>query len=181
MYRQIGHLRFKKYISHQQILHRIQELAAEINHNLKDKNPILITTLKGAKPFSNELEKHLTIPHESDAIRLKSYEGTESTGSIKVIQPLSKDITNRTVVVLEDIIDSGITMDFLIKQLKSAGATEIYIAVLLFKKQACKIKSLQPNYCAFEIPNDFVVGFGLDYNEKGRDWPEIYVLAKDTA
>lgn len=166
---------FGKYISEKRIHTQIDNIAKQINHDLAKDNPLFITVLMGAKAFADELYQRLTIPHEITEVRLQSYSGTESTGTIKTLQPLSQSVVGRTVVVVEDIIDSGITISHIIKQLKSAGAAKVIVATLLSKKDAHKVKDLpDPDYYAFSIPNVFVIGFGLDYNEHYRELPCVY-------
>lgn len=169
---------FEPYLSEQKISDRIKELASKINHDLTNKNPLFIVILNGAMFFATDLYRQITIPSEITSTRLKSYTGTQSTGTIKTIMPLQEDIAGRTIVIVEDIVDSGITIKKITSQIKDLGANEVYSAVLLFKKEACKDQNLHLDYVGFEIPDKFVVGYGLDYDEQGRNLDSIYVLAK---
>lgn len=167
---------FEKFITNDEISTRIKELAKQINRDLAGKNPLFVVVLNGAMFFAVDLFLNITIPAEITSTRLKSYAGTKSTGTIKTIMPLQEDIADRTVVIVEDIVDSGTTIERIIKQVKDLGAAKVYTAILLFKKEACKIPSLKLNYVGFIIPDNFVIGHGFDYDEQGRNLPDIYAL-----
>lgn len=167
---------FEKHILRSGIAARIAKLAKQISHDLAGKNPLFVVVLNGAMFFGSELFLNITIPAEITSTRLKSYTGTKSTGTIKTIMPLQEDIAGRTVVIIEDIVDSGATIERIIKQVKDLGATEVYTAVLLFKEEACKNPDLKLDYVGFIVPDKFVIGHGFDYDEQGRNLPDIYVL-----
>ena len=170
---------FKHYLSQEQILAEVSRIAAQISTDLADKSPLFVCVLNGAFVFASDLFRRITIPDaEITFIRMKSYVGTQTTGKVKTITGLLESVVDRTVVIVEDIVDSGYTMERLIHQLKDdLGAKEVKVACLLSKPNALKVKDLKLDYVAMEIPNDFIVGYGLDYNEQGRNLPDIWVVA----
>jgi hypoxanthine phosphoribosyltransferase len=165
---------FKLFISGEKINSIIQEMAAKISSDLKDKDPLFVCVLNGAFMFASELFKSLDfVESEITFVKMASYRGTHSTGIIRQLIGLNEVIEGRTVVVLEDIVDSGSTIENIIQQLKELNPGEIKIATLLFKPAAV-IKEIQLDYVGLEIPNDFIVGFGLDYDGYGRNLKDIY-------
>ena len=170
---------FETFLSKDKLTNRIEELGKKITKDLLGKDPLFIVVLNGALFFGAELFLNIDIPTaEITTTRLKSYAGTQSTGKIKTIMPLQEDIAGRTVVIVEDIVDSGTTIQRIIQQVKDLGAAEVYTAILLFKKEACKIKDLHLDYVGFEVPDKFVVGHGFDYDEQGRNLRDIYALVE---
>lgn len=167
---------FKPYLSQEKILTEVERIAEQMNKDLEGKNPLLICVLNGAFIFAADLYRRLTIPSQITFMRMKSYVGTETTGAVKTISNLLESVVDRTVVIVEDIVDSGYTMQRMIQQLKELGAKDVRVAVLLNKPKARKVEGLNIDYCCLEIPNDFIVGYGLDYNEEGRNLPDIYVV-----
>jgi hypoxanthine phosphoribosyltransferase len=167
---------FRIYLTAEQIEEAVSAVAARINADLAGKNPIFVCVLNGAFIFAADLYRHVTIPSQITFMRMKSYEGMQSTGKVKTIASLHESMVGRTVVVVEDIVDTGYTMQRMIAQLKDLGASEVYVSTLLRKPKACKVPDLKIDYAALEIPNDFIVGYGLDYDEEGRNLPDIYVL-----
>lgn len=166
---------FEVSISSQTIQNRIAELATKLNADLKGKEPIFLCVLNGAFLFSADLLKKITIDCEIAFIRVSSYAGTKSTGSIKNLMGLSSDINGRIIVVLEDIVDTGDTVVYLLEELKKNNPAEIRIASLLLKPNALK-HELKIDYIGFEVPNDFLVGYGLDYDQLGRNLNDIYKI-----
>lgn len=166
---------FKPYLTEQQILAKIDELAARINRDLEGQNPLFICVLNGAFMFASDLMKKVHIDCEIAFIRLKSYEGTSSTGVTKEILGLVDNIEGRTVVLIEDIVDTGRTLVKLYESLHKMNPKSIRTAVLLFKPEAVEC-DVTLEYVAFEIPNDFIVGYGLDYDGYGRNLNDIYVI-----
>jgi hypoxanthine phosphoribosyltransferase len=165
---------FKLFISGEKINFIIKEMAAKISSDLKDKDPLFVCVLNGAFMFASELFKSLDfVESEITFVKMASYRGTHSTGIIRQLIGLNEVIEGRTVVVLEDIVDSGSTIENIINQLKEMNPGEIKIATLLFKPAAV-IKEIQLDYVGLEIPNDFIVGFGLDYDGYGRNLKDIY-------
>lgn len=128
--------------------------------------------------FTADLMKNLTMPCEISFVKLASYAGTSSTGKVKELVGLNQDITGRTIVIVEDIVDTGLTMELLIKQLRMNNPKEIHIASLLVKPDKLKVK-LDIEYVAMNIPNDFIVGYGLDYDGYGRNYRDIYTVIEE--
>jgi hypoxanthine phosphoribosyltransferase len=166
---------FEKFIEFGQIQAAIRRIAGEIDRDLRDKDPIFIAVLNGAFMFAGELMKEVTVPCEITFVRLASYQGTITTNKVQEVLGLNESIENRTVVVVEDIVDSGNTMVALKKELNKFNPKEIKIATLLLKPDALK-QELELDYVALEIPNDFIVGYGLDYDGYGRNLKDIYKI-----
>ena len=175
---QVSDKLFKPYLSQEQILAAVDKVAEQINRDLADENPIFICVLNGAFIFAADLYRRISFPSQMTFMRMKSYEGTETKGTVKTIASLHESVVGRTVVIVEDIVDSGYTMQRMIAQLQDLGARTVKVAVLLNKPNARKVEGLNIDYCCLEIPNDFIVGYGLDYNEEGRNLPDIYVVTE---
>lgn len=154
---------------------RIIELARQLDADYEGQNPLFIVVLKGAFLFAAELFKHLNIPCEVTFVRLSSYQSLESSGKVKQIIGLEESVENRHVVIVEDIVDTGLTMAQLTAQLSEKGADSVEIATLLHKPDALR-EDVSIRYLGFEIENRFVVGFGLDYEEQGRNLAGVFVL-----
>ena len=167
---------FIPFIAAEAIQTRIQELAQQINQEYADKKPLLVVVLNGAFLFAADLMKNLTIPCEITFIRVASYSATQSTGQLKQILGLSESVTSRNLIIVEDIVDTGLTMFDVCEQLRTQAPASIAIATLLFKPGALK-KHVELHYVGFEIENQFVLGYGLDYDGLGRNSKEILVLA----
>lgn len=174
---QILDKKFALSIDEQTIQKEVSRVANEMNRDLKDKDPIFVSVLNGSFMFTSDLMKQVTIPSKITFVKLASYEGVASTGVIKEVMGLSEDIQGRTVVIIEDIIDSGLTMQRLLETLGTRHPKEIIIATFLLKPGSLKV-DLDVKYTAIEIPNDFIVGYGLDYDGYGRNLPEIYTLTE---
>lgn len=166
---------FSLYLSHDQIQDAVKRVAAKITADLDGKDPLFVVVLNGAFMFASDLMKYVNIPAEIAFVRLSSYVGTQTTQVVKEKISLDRHPGNRPLVIIEDIIDSGITMDSTINRLKAEGINDIRIATLLFKPGAFQ-KSFNIDYIGFEIPNDFIVGYGLDYDDYGRNYPDIYKI-----
>jgi len=175
---QIKDKKFKKFIPEQEILSSIRKIGQEINKTLKDKNPLFISVLNGAFMFTSDLMKVVNIPCEITFIKLSSYEGLYSSGSVKEVMGLNENIVGRNVVILEDIIDTGLTMEQIIDSLKAKGAGEIRVATFLQKPDALQ-RNIKIDYIAMKIPNEFIIGYGLDYNGYGRNLKDVYTLITD--
>ena len=126
--------------------------------------------------YASDLFKKITLPSEITFVRLKSYEGTATTGEVKILTPLTMDIQGRDVIILEDIVDTGLTMHGVMHQLRGMGANSVELTSFLFKPEALKYADATPKYIGLEIPTKFVLGYGLDFDEKGRNLPALYVL-----
>lgn len=170
-------LTFEPYIERDRIAARIKELAAQMSEDFKDDRPLFICVLNGAFPFAADLFRDLDIDAEITFIRLKSYEGTSTSGKVKEIAGLTEDIAGRRVVVVEDIIDTGNTMAKLIKDLEARNPKSISIASLLYKPESVR-QDVKPDYVGFTIPSAFIIGFGLDLDGLGRNLRDIWVLSE---
>jgi len=166
---------FEPYLSETEIQEKVKELAAKINTDYQDRRPLFIAILNGSFMFASDLFKYLTIDAEICFIKLASYKGTKSTGHIITAIGLDTDITGRDVVILEDIIDTGKTLNEFLPQVRNQQPSSLKIAVLLHKPEAT-VFPLAIDYCCFSIPNKFVVGYGLDYDGLGRNLKELYQL-----
>lgn len=168
---------FTVSIPEEKIKARVAEVAAQISHDLERKRPLFLAVLNGSFVFAADLLRGIETPCEISFVRMASYEGTSSTGAVKQLIGLKEDIKDRTVVIVEDIIDSGLTMVHLLELLKEKQPADIKIAALLVKPGNLKVE-LDIPYCCFEIPNDFIVGYGLDYDGEGRNLPSIYTVTE---
>lgn len=174
---QVRDRKFAVSIPEEKIKARVAEVAAQISQDLEGKRPLFLAVLNGSFVFAADLLRGIVTPCEISFVRMSSYEGTSSTGSVKQLIGLKEDIKGRTVVIVEDIIDSGLTMKNLLSMLEEKGPAEIKIASLLVKPGNLKV-DLDIPYCCFEIPNDFIVGYGLDYDGEGRNLPSIYTVTE---
>ncbi len=166
---------FVPFIDRETLQNRISELADQINRDYAGRCPLLVGVLNGAVLFTADLLKNLTIDCEMTFIRVSSYEQTESTGRIRQILGLTEAITGRDLIVVEDIVDTGRTIAHVCEQLAEKNPASIAIATLLFKPAALQTK-IDLTYVGFEIENEFVVGYGLDYDGLGRNSKDIFVL-----
>ena len=158
---------FRTFIPEEEIQQRVKAVAEKINNDLADKNPLFIAVLNGSFVFAADLIRNITIPCEISFVKLASYQGTTSTGKIKEVIGLNEDIAGRTVVILEDIVE----------QLGTRNPESIHICTLLLKPGKLQVP-LNIEYAAMEIPNDFIVGYGLDYDQQGRNLKEIYTIVE---
>jgi len=167
---------FVPYIDAEKIQARIAEIAQDINQKFAGKKPVFLAILNGSFMFASDLFKRITIESEISFVKLVSYQGTSSSGTIKKALGLETQLNNRHVIIIEDIVDTGNTMASFIPDLQQSGAASITLATLLHKPEAT-VQNIQIDYCGFSIPDKFVVGYGLDYDQLGRNLPEIYQLA----
>lgn len=174
----IKDLTFKTFIPEEEIQKHVKEVADKINHDMAGKNPLFLAVLNGSFVFAADLMRDVTIPSEISFVKLASYEGTASTGDVKEVIGLNVDLKGRTVVIVEDIIDTGHTMESMIATLKAKGPDSIHICTLLVKPGKLQAP-LNIDYTAMSIPNDFIVGYGLDYDQQGRNLRDIYTLVSE--
>jgi hypoxanthine phosphoribosyltransferase len=168
---------FVPYLPETLILEKVKELAAELDKDYAGKKPLFIAILNGSFMFTADLFKYLTIEAEICFIKLASYKGTKSTGQVVTAIGLDTDINDRHVVILEDIIDTGKTMNEFLPQLRNQQPASLKVAVLLHKPDAT-VFPVNIDYCCFSIPNKFVLGYGLDYDGLGRNIRELYQLSE---
>jgi len=169
--------KFKMFITSDKLQERITELANEINNDMRDKDVVFFGILNGVFLFAADLFKRIDFPSQISFLKLASYEGTTSTGKIKELIGWNEDITGKTIIVIEDIVDTGNTLERIIGELALRKAKEVKVVTLLFKPEAYT-KDIPLDYVGFEIPNNFVVGYGLDYDGYGRNHDSIYTLIK---
>ena len=166
---------FQPFIKQADVEQGIRNIAAQINADLDGKSPIFLAVLNGAFMFAGELMKEVTIPSEITFVRFASYEGTATTNHVREVMGLDECIKNRTVVIVEDIVDTGNTIIALKEELKKHKPKEILVATLLLKPDALK-HPMHLDYVALKIPNDFILGYGLDYDGYGRNLKDIYKI-----
>ncbi len=167
--------KFKISITDDEIKKAVKTVGEAINKDLIDKNPLFICVLNGAFMFTGDLMKEVNIPCEITFVKLSSYEGIYTTGTVKEIFGLNESIVGRNVVVVEDIVDTGITMEKILNSLKAKGAADIKVCTFLQKPHALK-RDIHVDYVAIKIPNEFIVGYGLDYDGYGRNLKEVYTV-----
>ena len=168
---------FKKSISESKITLTINDIANRMNSELKNENPLFISILNGSFMFAADLMKRITFPCEISFVKRASYHGTTSSDEMLELIGLKENLKGRTVVIIEDIVDSGKTMSKVLEMLQNRGAGKILISTLLLKPDALRY-DIKPDYVAMTIPNDFIVGYGLDYNGYGRNLPDIYTVTE---
>ena len=169
---------FKTFIPEQEILTRVKAVADKINADMAGKKPLLLAVLNGSFMFAADLMRYITIPCEISFVKLASYEGTTSTGKVKEVIGLNEDICGREVIIVEDIVDTGKTMERMMDTLGTRNPASLHICTLLLKPDKLKIP-LNIEYAAMEIPNDFIVGYGLDYDQEGRNLRDISTLVEE--
>ncbi|MFH1852032.1 MAG: hypoxanthine phosphoribosyltransferase [Candidatus Neomarinimicrobiota bacterium] len=162
-------------MSAEQIQEKVNEIARQLSERFQDKVPILIGILNGSFIFLSDLMRAMTIDCEMDFVKLASYAGQSTTGTVKLLKDISADITGRHVIIVEDIIDSGLTIKFLRDRLRGAAPKSVTVVTFLMKPEIAQVE-FPIDYIGFEIPPDFVVGYGLDYNQKLRQLPALYRL-----
>lgn len=170
---------FRTYITYEEFSKDIDRVAAELERDYAGAGdiPVFLCTLNGAMMFCSELMKRISFHCELASIKVSSYVGTKTTGVVEVKQPLTCDVKGRRVIIVEDIVDTGFTMQLLKQYLAEKGAIDSKICTLFYKPESYKFKdTIKIDYVAREIQNQFIVGFGLDYNEIGRNYKDIYIL-----
>ena len=170
----------KVLVTEEQINSKVAELAAELDKKYADKNVLLVGVLKGAVMFMADLSRAMQIPVQMDWMAVSSYgSGTQSSGVVRILKDLDADVLGRHVIIVEDIIDSGLTLSWLITNLRARGAASVEIVAMLRKPDAAKV-NVDVALVGFDIPNEFVVGYGLDYAENYRTLPGVAILDPKT-
>jgi hypoxanthine phosphoribosyltransferase len=166
---------FTPSISAEEINEAIERIASQLNRDLAGRNPLFLVVLNGAFIFAADLYRKITVESEISFVKLASYSGTTSTSAVKELIGLNERVKGRYVVILEDIIDTGTTMQFLMNKLRYLGVEDVKLVSLLFKPSAFR-ESFRIDYLGIEIPNEFIVGYGLDYDGFGRNYADIYKI-----
>lgn len=167
-------LKFEPYITKKEILSQVKRIAASINQDYKEKNPLFLVILNGAFVFAADLYREINIASQISFVKFSSYSQMSSTGKVKELIGLNDIVLNRNLIIVEDIIDSGLTLRHARNVLNDLGASSIEIATLFLKPESFH-KDFEIKYVGFSIPNDFIVGYGLDYEGYGRNLPDIYI------
>ncbi|MBQ9678170.1 MAG: hypoxanthine phosphoribosyltransferase [Prevotella sp.] len=169
---------FETSISEEEIKVRVRELAQRLSKDMEGKNPLFLAVLNGSFIFAADLMREMTIPCEISFVKLASYQGTTSTGKIKEVIGINENLSGRTIVIVEDIVESGKTMKRMIETLGTRNPASVHICTLFVKPEKLEV-DLNIEYAAFSIPNAFIVGYGLDYDQQGRQLKEVYSLKED--
>ena len=169
----IKDLSFKKFISKTKVQQKVSQLADQINEDYVNKVPIFLPILNGSFMFASDLIKHITIPSKISFVKVSSYAGTTSSGQLKTLIGLEESLFNQHIIIVEDIVDTGLTLQKIVEELKSLGTKSVEVITLL-RKQPAREKMIEVKYVGFEIHNEFVVGYGLDYDGLGRNLEDIY-------
>lgn len=169
---------FETSIPESEILQRVKAVAARINKDMEGKNPLFLAVLNGAFVFAADLMREITIPCEISFVKLASYQGTTSTGKVTEVIGINEDLAGRDIIIVEDIVDTGLTMKRMVETLGTRKPASIHICALLVKPDKLQV-DLDIEYAAMEIPNDFIVGYGLDYDQQGRNLKDIHTLVKE--
>ena len=175
---QLNDKSFEIFISEEEILKKISSLADEVNRDYKGKEIVFIAILNGAFMFASDFVKCITVPNEISFVKVSSYKGTSHSGRVDELIGLNTKVENKHVIILEDIVDTGITIGKIITLLESEQPTSVKVCSLLFKPTAF-VGKREPEYVGFSIPNHFVVGYGLDYDQKGRNLRDIYQIKEN--
>ena len=168
---------FRVSIPETEIKERVKALAEQMSKDLEGKNPIFLAVLNGAFIFAADLMREMTIPCEISFVKLASYQGTTSTGKVKEVFGINENLSGRTVVIVEDIVESGQTMKQMIESLGTRNPASVQICTLFFKPEKLK-EELTLDYVAFRIPDDFILGYGLDYDGLGRELKDVYTIVE---
>jgi hypoxanthine phosphoribosyltransferase len=169
---------FQKYLRNDRIEKRIEELGHKISEDYQGLCPIFVIVLNGAFMFASSLLKHVTVLCKTDFIRISSYTSKQSTGKVLEVLGLSENLEGKDLIVVEDIVDTGLSMHFLLGELAKKNPSSVQVASLFYKPEAIQIE-MELRYVGFEIENRFVVGYGLDYDGVGRNYPDLYVVAEN--
>lgn len=168
---------FELFIPEAKIQEAIGGMALRIKADVGHRNPLFVAILNGAFMFAADLMRALNDSYELTFARYSSYRGLSSTGTIREVMPVQTDVKGRTVILIEDVIDTGYTIDLVMRKLREQGAVDVRLATMFFKPDALKCK-IVPDYVGLPIPNDFIVGYGIDYDEMGRAYRDIYKVVE---
>ena len=168
---------FRVSIPEAEIKERVKALAEQMSKDLEGKNPIFLGVLNGSFIFAADLMREMTVPCEISFVKLASYQGTTSTGKVQEVLGINENLSGRTVVIVEDIVESGQTMKQMIESLGTRNPESVRICTLFFKPEKLK-EELNLDYVAFRIPDDFIVGYGLDYDGLGRELKDVYTIVE---
>ena len=168
-------MEFAESISANEIQEAVNHVATAINADYAGREPLFVCVLNGAFMYASDLMKRITLPCEITFVRIKSYEGTETTGKVNMLIPLQVDVKGRDVIVIEDIVDTGITMHAFMEELRKMGAKSVELTSMLYKPESLRYEDVKPKYYGLAIPPAFIIGYGLDINEKARNLESIYV------
>ena len=168
-------MEFAESISANEIQEAVNRVATAINADYAGREPLFVCVLNGAFMYASDLMKRITLPCEITFVRMKSYEGTETTGKVNMLIPLQVDVKGRDVIVIEDIVDTGITMHAFMNELREMGAKSVALTSFLYKPESLRYEDVKPKYYGLAIPPAFIIGYGLDINEKARNLESIYV------
>ena len=167
-------LEFKLYLKRSEILQQVRQISESINQDYKDKDPLFLSILNGSFIFAADLFREINVSSQISFIKLSSYSQITSTGKVKELIGLNDNVFNRNLVIIEDIIDSGLTLQHVRAALQDLGSASIEIATLFLKPESFHM-GFDIKYVGFSIPNDFIVGYGMDYEGYGRNLPDVYV------
>lgn len=171
-------IEFIEFIPEEKIQHQVKVLASEINKLYSDKNPVFLPVLNGSFMFAADLLKHVSIPCSVSFVKISSYQGLNSTGQLKTLIGLDESFFNQDIIIVEDIVDTGLTLQKIVSELKSLGTRSVEVVSLLRKKPA-RDKGVVVRFTGFEIENEFVLGYGLDYDGLGRNLRQLFQAVRD--
>lgn len=174
---QVKDKKFTISIPEKEILEQVTRVASEINRDYAGQEPIFLAVLNGSFIFAADLLREITLPCQISFVKMSSYDGVNTTGKIRELMGLNVDVSGRPVIIIEDIVDTGLTMAHMLETLRAHNPSSIDICTLLLKPEKLKVK-LDVRYRCLEIPNDFIVGYGLDYDQYGRNTRSIYTIEK---
>ena len=169
---------FRVSLPESEIKERVRQLAQQMSKDLEGKNPLFLAVLNGSFIFAADLMREMTIPCEISFVKLASYQGITSTGKIKEVIGINEDLNGRTVVIVEDIVESGQTMKRMVESIGTRNPDSVKICTLFFKPEKLK-EELTLDYVAFRIPDDFILGYGLDYDQQGRGLKDVYTIISE--
>jgi hypoxanthine phosphoribosyltransferase len=168
-------LEFREFISAQTVEEKVKALAAKVNEDYQDKTPLILPILNGSFIFASDLVKELTIPCRVSFVKVSSYSGTQSTGQLKTLIGLEESLFNQHILIIEDIVDTGLTLKKILDELRGLGTKSVEVVALL-RKTPAREKNIDVKYVGFDIDEEFVLGYGLDYDGFGRNTKQIYQL-----